>query len=98
AVALGFVALSACAWLVYRLGSLWVGRAAGVLAALIFVTRVPVLSYGVRAYVDLPYLALLLGALALESHSRAEHRRAAGGPVLVLLALAGLLRPEAWAF
>jgi hypothetical protein len=92
-VALGFLALSACAWVVYRLGSEWFGRAAGALAALILITRVPVLSYGVRAYVDVPYLLLVLSALLVESR-----RRRAGAPVLALLALAGLLRPEAWAF
>ena len=53
----------------------------------------PILSYGVRAYVDVPYLLLVLGALLVESR-----RRRAGAPVLALLALAGLLRPEAWAF
>jgi hypothetical protein len=98
AVALGFISLSACTYLVYRLGRVWIGRATGALAALIFVTRVPVLSYGVRAYVDLPYLALLLGALLAESSRRARDGRASGTPALALLALAGLLRPEAWAF
>ncbi len=93
AVALAFLALSACAWVIYALGARWFGRAAGALAALIFITRVPVLSYGVRAYVDIPYLLLVLGALLVES----RHRRA-GAPVLALLALAGLLRPEAWVF
>ena len=92
-LALGFLALSGCAWVVFRLGAEWFGRAAGALAALILLTRVPVLSYGVRAYVDLPYLLLVLSALLVESR-----RRRAGVPVLVLLALAGLLRPEAWAF
>jgi hypothetical protein len=92
-VALGFLALSACGWVLYRLGSLWFGRAAGALAALILLTRVPVLSYGVRAYVDIPYLLLVLCALLVE----ARHRRS-GAPVLALLALAGLLRPEAWVF
>jgi hypothetical protein len=92
-VALGFLALSACGWVLYRLGSLWFGRAAGALAALILLTRVPVLSYGVRAYVDIPYLLLVLCAVLVE----ARHRRA-GAPVLALLALAGLLRPEAWVF
>jgi len=95
---LGFLALSGCAWVVYRLGAEWFGRAAGALAALILITRVPILSYGVRAYVDLPYLLLVLGALLVESHSRRIEGRAAGTPVLALLALAGLLRPEAWAF
>ena len=92
-IALAFLALAACAWVIYRLGADWFGRPAGALAALIFITRVPVLSYGVRAYVDLPYLLLVLSALLVES----RHRRA-GAPVLALLALAGLLRPEAWAF
>jgi hypothetical protein len=92
-VALGFLALSACAWVVYALGAHWFGRAAGALAALILITRVPILSYGVRAYVDVPYLLLVLSALLVESR-----RRRAGAPVLVLLALAGLLRPEAWVF
>jgi hypothetical protein len=93
AVALGFLALSACAWVLYRLGSAWFGRAAGATAAVVLLTRVPVLSYGVRAYVDVPYLLLVLSALLVETR-----RRRAGTPVLVLLALAGLLRPEAWAF
>lgn len=98
AVALGFLALSACAWVVYSLGAQWFGRAAGALAALILLTRVPVLSYGVRAYVDLPYMLLVLGALLVESRRRAADGRPAGVPVLALLAVAGLLRPEAWAF
>jgi hypothetical protein len=92
-VALGFLALSGCAWALYRLGAQWFGWAAGALAAIIFLTRVPVLSYGVRAYVDLPYLLLLLCSVLVESR-----RPRAGAPVLALLALAGLLRPEAWAF
>ena len=92
-VALGFLALSACGWVLYRLGSAWFGRAAGALAALILLTRVPVLSYGVRAYEDNPYLLLVLCAVHVESR-----RTRAGAPVLALLALAGLLRPEAWVF
>ncbi len=95
---LGLLALSACAWVIYRLGADWFGRPAGALAALIFITRTPVLSYGVRAYVDLPYLLLVLCALLVESRHRRRHARPAGAPVLVLLALAGLLRPEAWVF
>ncbi len=97
-VALAFLALSGCGWVIYKLGALWFGRAAGALAALIFLTRVPVLSYGVRAYVDVPYVLLVLSALLLESQHRHAHRTPAGAPVLALLALAGLLRPEAWVF
>lgn len=92
-VALGFIALAGCAWLVWALGREWFGWGAGALAAAIFITRVPVLSYGVRAYVDIPYVAFVLGALLIETR-----RPRAGAPVLALLALAGLLRPEAWAF
>jgi hypothetical protein len=92
-VALGFLALAACGWVVYELGARWFGRAAGALAALVLLTRVPILSDGVRVYVDLPYMLMLLGALLVE-----VRRPRAGAPVLALLALAGLLRPEAWAF
>jgi hypothetical protein len=92
-VALGFVALAGVGWVVFRLGSEWFGWPAGVLAALLVLTRVPVLSYGVRAYVDIPYLLFVLWALLVETR-----RPRAGAPVLVLLAVAGLLRPEAWVF
>src|SRR3954453_15852544 len=88
-VVVAFLALGACGWLVYALGARWFGVAAGVLAALLFLTREPVLSYGTRAYVDLPYLALVLGALLVYERRRAP---------FVLLAVAGLLRPEAWLF
>src|SRR3954468_13846884 len=88
-VVVAFLALGAVGWLVYALAASWFGVAAGVLAALLFLTREPVLSYGTRAYVDLPYLALVLGALLA-----VERRRTP----FVLLALAGLLRPEAWLF
>ena len=75
-VALGFLALSGCGWLVYRLGAQWFGRLAGALAAVVLLTRTPIVSYGVRAYVDVPYLLLLLGALLVESgRRRADGRR-----------------------
>jgi hypothetical protein len=93
AVAIGYLALATVAFLVYRLGEAWFGRAAGLLAAALIVTREPVLSNGIRAYVDIPYIALVLGAILVETR-----RRRAGAPVLVLLGLAGLLRPEAWLF
>src|ERR1700742_1159122 len=34
-VALAFLSLSACGWVLYRLGSAWFGRGAGVVAALV---------------------------------------------------------------
>ncbi len=92
-VALSYLSLAAIAYLVYRLGELWLNRWVGLLAAAIVITRVPVLDFGVRGYVDLPYVALVLAALVVETK-----RERAGWPVLALLALAGLLRPEAWLF
>jgi hypothetical protein len=90
---IAFLALGVLAWLVYALGAAWFNRATGVVAAVIVLTREPILSYGVRAYVDIPYMCLLLGALLVETR-----RPRAGTPVLVLIGLAGLLRPEAWLF
>jgi hypothetical protein len=88
-----YIALALCGYLVYRLGTLWFDRWIGALAAAIVLTRAPFLSNGLRAYVDLPFVALCLGALTIEAK-----RPRAGWPVLALLALAGLLRPEAWGF
>jgi hypothetical protein len=88
-----YVSLALCGYLVYRLGTIWFDRWIGALAAAIVLTRAPYLSNGLRAYVDLPYIALCLGALTIEAR-----RPRAAWPVLTLLALAGLLRPEAWGF
>jgi hypothetical protein len=88
-----YASLGLVGYLVYRLGSLWFDRPIGAVAALIVLTRAPFLSNGLRAYVDLPYIALVLAALVIETK-----RPRAGWPVLALLAAAGLLRPEAWLF
>jgi hypothetical protein len=90
-VVIAFLSLGALGWLTYELGAHWFGPAAGAVAALVILTRVPVLSFGVRAYVDIPYVALVLGAIL----AQARRPRTSALP-LVLLALAGLLRPEAW--
>jgi hypothetical protein len=90
---LAYVSLGLIAWFVYRLGATWFDKWIGVLAAVIVLTRAPFLSNGLRAYVDLPYIALCLGALYVEAR-----KPRAGWPVLALLVPAGLLRPEAWGF
>jgi hypothetical protein len=90
---IAYVSLALAGYLVYRLGSLWFDRWIGALAAAIVLTRAPYLSNGLRAYIDLPFIALCLGALLLETR-----RPRAGWPVLALLVPAGLLRPEAWLF
>ena len=88
-----YAALGLIGFFVYRLGAIWFDRWVGGVAAVIVLTRAPFLSNGLRAYIDLPYIALCLGALLVEAK-----RPRAGWPVLALLALAGLLRPEAWLF
>jgi hypothetical protein len=90
---LAYVSLGLIAYFVYRLGTTWFDKWVGVLAAAIVLTRAPFLSNGLRAYVDLPYIALCLGALYVEAR-----KPRAGWPVLALLVPAGLLRPEAWGF
>ncbi|MEA2223985.1 MAG: hypothetical protein QOH83_2361 [Solirubrobacteraceae bacterium] len=92
-VAGAYVSLALLGWVLFALGREWFNAAAGALAAAIVLTRVPVLDFGARAYVDIPFLVLVLGALLVETR-----RPCSGGPVLGLLALAGLLRPEAWLF
>jgi hypothetical protein len=88
-----YVSLGLIGYFVYRLGSLWFDRWIGAVAAAIVLTRAPFLSNGLRAYIDLPYIALCLAALTVEAK-----RSRAGWPVLALLVPAGLLRPEAWLF
>src|SRR3954451_333928 len=77
----------------FRLGQELFGVWAGLLAAAIIITRVPILNFGIRGYVDLPTVAFVVWALVLEV--RRPYR---GAPVLILLGLAGLLRPEAWLY
>jgi hypothetical protein len=90
---IAYISLGLIAYFVYRLGATWFDKWIGVLAAVIVLTRAPFLSNGLRAYVDLPYIAFCLGALYVEAR-----RPRAGWPVLALLVPAGLLRPEAWGF
>jgi hypothetical protein len=77
----------------FRLGSELYAWPVGLVAAAIILTRQPILNFGIRGYVDLPTVALIVWAAVLEAR-----RSRRGAPVLVLLALAGLLRPEAWLF
>ncbi len=92
-VALAYLALAALGYLAYWLGANWFSWPAGLAGAALILSRYEVLSYGARAYADIPYVVLMLAALSLETR-----RRRAGWPVIALLDLAGLLRPEAWLF
>jgi hypothetical protein len=78
---------------IFRLGEELFGWPVGLLAAAIVATRVPLLNFGIRGYVDLVEVALIVWAAVLEAR-----RPRRGWPVLLLLAFAGLLRPEAWLF
>src|SRR3954454_19628938 len=83
-----FVALAAG---LYRLAAVSFTPAVGLVAALLVCTRFDFPFLALRAYVDIPFLALVMWAAAIEAR-----RLRRGAPGFVLLALAGLLRPEAW--
>ncbi len=92
ATLIGALAFGALGALAYAIGRELAGTLAGVAAAVLVVTRDSLLFWGSLDYLDIPYCALGLGAILAEL--RGGSRRE--GVVLALLAVAGLLRPEAW--
>ncbi|MDQ3936612.1 MAG: hypothetical protein M3340_18480, partial [Actinomycetota bacterium] len=81
-------------WLVvagYLLGARLFSRPVGVVFGALLITRATLGGEMAQALVDVPYLALVVSAAAVEAR-----RPRAGVPVLVQLGLAGLLRPEGW--
>jgi hypothetical protein len=76
---------------VYRLARTAFTPLVGLAAAGILCTRFDFPFLAARAYIDIPYLAFVVWAAALELE-----RPRRGGVVWALLACAGLLRPEAW--
>jgi hypothetical protein len=81
-------------WLVaavYRLGKTAFTPLVGMIGAALLLTRFDYAFLTARGYIDIPYMAMVVWAAALEAE-----RPRRGTSVLVLLALAGLLRPEAW--
>jgi hypothetical protein len=77
---------------VYRLGRLCFGPLVGLLAAALLLSRFFVENLAAQGYLDITYLALIVWAVALE-----VERPRRGVAVFLLLAAAGLLRPDAWA-
>jgi hypothetical protein len=75
----------------YRLGRLCFGPVVGLLAALLVLSRFFLENLAAQGYLDISYVALIVWAVVLEVE---KPRR--GTPVLVALAAAGLLRPDAW--
>jgi hypothetical protein len=85
---IAFVALAAGT---YRLGRICFTPFVGAVAAFLILTRFDFPSLAVRGYIDIPFMATIVWAGALEA---ARPRR--GVVVFLLLAAAGLMRPEAW--
>jgi hypothetical protein len=75
----------------YRLGKICFTPFVGAVAAFLILTRFDFPSLAVRGYIDIPFMATIVWAGALEA---ARPRR--GVVVFGLLAAAGLMRPEAW--
>jgi dolichyl-phosphate-mannose-protein mannosyltransferase len=75
----------------YRLARASFGTLVGLAAAGLLCTRFDFPFLAARGYIDIPYLAFVVWAAALESE-----RPRRGTVVFVLLACAGLMRPEAW--
>src|SRR5215216_1605156 len=67
------------------------GRVVALLAVAVLLTRTDMQLLALRAMFDLPFYLMVFGAALLELR-----RPRCGWPVLLVLALAGLLRPEAW--
>jgi hypothetical protein len=88
---LTLLSFGALVYLTYRLGAELFGPWVGAVAALVVLSRPVILRDTLIGYQDLAFAALVIGAVLLEAR---RHRR--GVAVLALLALAGLLRPEAW--
>ena len=85
------LSFGALVWLVFRLGAELFSTWAGIVAALAVLTRPALERDALLAYQDVPFAALIVGAVLLEAR-----RPRRGAPVLIVLAVAGLFRPEAW--
>ncbi|MEA2123743.1 MAG: hypothetical protein QOI80_525 [Solirubrobacteraceae bacterium] len=91
-LAVSWLSLGALAVVLARLGATLFSWPVGVLAAVAILTRSLLSTETAQALTDLPFLALVVAALDRELRRPRE-----GWTVPVLLVLAGLLRPEAWA-
>jgi len=67
------------------------GRTIALIAVAVMLTRTDMQLLALRAVFDLPFYLMVFGAAVLELR-----RPRCGWPVLAVLCLAGLLRPEAW--
>jgi hypothetical protein len=82
-------------WGVYRLGRAVFGHWPGLAAAFFCGSSFGFLLFAAKAYVDIPFLALVVWAAVLEAEGGGRLPRG-DRRVAAVLAVAGLLRPEAW--
>ena len=92
------VLLTLGAWLgllaaVFRFTQILLGTLVASAAVVVMLTRTDLAFFALRGVVDVWFLALVFAAVVWELS-----RRRAGWPVMILLVLAGLLRPEGWVF
>jgi hypothetical protein len=90
-LAITLLSLGGLTYLTYALGAELFTPLVGLVAALVVVTRPALQRDALIGYQDIPFATIVIGAVLLEAR-----RPRRGIPVLALLALAGLLRPEAW--
>lgn len=89
-------ALAATAVFAGELARQLAGRPAAIITAVLVASSSTLLLLAIKAYGDLPFLALVLGALAYEARSRTRPTTRGSAAAPILLFLAGLERPEAW--
>lgn len=75
----------------FRLARAFANEPVAWIAVLLLLSRLDYGFLAIRGYLDLPFLAMVIWAAALEAE-----RPRRGGVVWILLVAAGLLRPEAW--
>lgn len=88
---LGYLALGLLAFMTFRLTRALSTLLAAIVATVLVLANWVILMVGAAAYLDVLFAALVITALTLE----VERPRRGIAP-LAVLALAGLLRPEAW--
>jgi hypothetical protein len=89
-VLMSVLSLVALVWAVFRLGLRVFGVWPALAGAFFAGSSFSLLLLAARGYVDVPFLALIFWAAVRVAEERRD------GPTVVLLVLAGLLRPEAW--
>jgi hypothetical protein len=78
-------------WAIYRFTKHLLGTLVAAVAVVVMLTRTDLEFFALRGVVDIWFLFFVFAAAAME-----VHRPRRGMPVMALLLLAGLLRPEAW--